>query len=113
MVSIAAHPADRVVGVDQERRPRRMVLGERSKASASVWNASMNECAIVPAADSPERRAASTLDVAANPTSALDRATAMAASTPSVRRNAKSTQAVVLGRQHEPGGPSTRAWCAA
>ncbi len=54
----------------------------------------MNECAIVPADSSPNRRAASTLDVATNPTIALARATAMAASSPCVRRNEKSTRSV-------------------
>src|SRR6266542_4389527 len=52
----------------------------------------MNECAMVPAACRPNRRAASTLLVATNPTIAEARATAMAASTPWVRRKAKSTR---------------------
>ena len=63
-------------------------------ASISDGNASMNECAIVPATSSPYRRAASTFDVDANPTIALSRATAIAASRPCVRRNAKSTRSV-------------------
>ena len=46
---------------------------------------------MVPAACNPYRRAASTLDVATNPAMAEDRATDMAASTPWVRRNEKST----------------------
>jgi hypothetical protein len=45
----------------------------------------------VPLTRSPYRRAASTLLVAANPTIAVVRATAIAASAPCVRRNAKST----------------------
>jgi hypothetical protein len=61
------------------------------KASASDGNDSMYECAIVPAACRPKRRAASTLLVAAKPTIAVVRATAIAASAPCVRRNAKST----------------------
>jgi hypothetical protein len=51
----------------------------------------MNECAIVPATGRSSSRAASTFDVAANPTIALARAAARAASTPCVRRNEKST----------------------
>ncbi len=46
----------------------------------------------MPAARNPYRRAASTLLVAANPTIAVVRATAMAASIPCVRRKAKSTR---------------------
>ena len=53
----------------------------------------MNECAIVPVTRSPSSRPASTLDVASNPTIALPRAAARAASTPCARRNAKSTSA--------------------
>ncbi len=49
---------------------------------------------MVPATVRPYLRAASTFEVAANPTIALSRAAAMAASTPCVRRNAKSTRSL-------------------
>ena len=52
----------------------------------------MNAWAIVPATVRSNRRAASTFDVATNPTMALARAMAIAASVPCVRRKAKSTR---------------------
>ena len=61
------------------------------KASRSSSNAVMKEWAIVPETGDRNSRAASTLDVARKPTSALPRAAARAASTPWARRNAKST----------------------
>ena len=71
-------------------RPGKSRANVRS-ASFSLGNDSMYECAIVPDGRSPYRRAASTLLVAANPTIAEQRATANAASSPCVRRSAKST----------------------
>jgi hypothetical protein len=51
----------------------------------------MNECAIMPAAGSPNRRAASALLVAAKPAIADARATERPASMPWIRRKEKST----------------------
>ena len=66
-------------------------VAKATNASRSVGKDSMYEWAIVPATRSPNRRAASTLEVAVNPTIAVARATAIAASMPCVRRNEKST----------------------